>query len=169
MQQLQSWTKGYRQIHEIKQNRVFCGMFRSWFFANFLLKNVKIWLLGKRLGRAEKIRFFGTQKSVLLKASSGECCAPRNFVLLVMLGGTCVCLIVYLIKWNRLCKCWNKFRYSCVHQNDLIDLETLKNIWRSSGVFIVHFGKIPHLFLVFHCWIWENVTNCVYQQRSKYR
>ena len=26
---LQSWTKGWKQIHEIKQNRLFCGMFYS--------------------------------------------------------------------------------------------------------------------------------------------
>ena len=45
---------------------------------------------------AGKIRFSGTQKSVLLKASSGECCAPHNFVLLLTLGGTCICLIVYI-------------------------------------------------------------------------
>ena len=29
---LQSWTKGWRQIDEIKQNRFFYGMFYSWFF-----------------------------------------------------------------------------------------------------------------------------------------
>ena len=34
---------------------------------------------------ARKIRFSGTRKSVLLKASSGERCAPRNFVLFVTL------------------------------------------------------------------------------------
>ena len=48
------------------------------------------------LNRDGKIRFSGTQKLVLLNASSGEHCAPCNFVLLVTLGGTCVCLIVYL-------------------------------------------------------------------------
>ena len=33
-------------------------------------------------------------------------------------------------KWNRLWKdkCWNKSRYSCIHQNNLIDMETLRNI-----------------------------------------
>ena len=25
----QPWTKGWKQIHEIKQNRFFCGMFHS--------------------------------------------------------------------------------------------------------------------------------------------
>ena len=44
----------------------------------------------------------------------------------------------------------------------------IKKHWRSSGVFIVNFDKIPHLFLVFHCWIWESVADCVYQQWSKY-
>ena len=46
--------------------------------------------------RAGKIRFSGTQKSVLLKASSVEHCAPHNFALLVTLGSLCVHLIVYL-------------------------------------------------------------------------
>ena len=47
--------------------------------------------------RAGKIRFSGTQKSVLWKASSLER-APCNFVFLnfVMLGGTCICIIRYL-------------------------------------------------------------------------
>ena len=47
--------------------------------------------------RAEKIRFSGARKSVLLKASSGERCAPRNFVHLVTLRGTRVHLVVYLV------------------------------------------------------------------------
>ena len=42
---LQSWTKGCIQIHEIKENRFFYGMFCSCFFYNFLPKSVKIWLL----------------------------------------------------------------------------------------------------------------------------
>ena len=29
----------------------------------------------------------------------------------------------------------------------------IKKHWHSSGVFIVNFDKIQHLFLVFHCWI----------------
>ena len=49
------------------------------------------------LNRAGKIRFSATQKSVLLKASSGERCGPHNIMLLVTLGGTCVSLIVYLV------------------------------------------------------------------------
>ena len=44
-----------------------------------------------------KNRFTGVQKSVLLKASSGERCALRNFVQLVTLRGTRVRLIVYLL------------------------------------------------------------------------
>ena len=50
--------------------------------------------------RAGKIRFPCTQKSVLSKPSLGECCAPRNFVLLVTLQGTCIPLIMYLIMHN---------------------------------------------------------------------
>ena len=46
--------------------------------------------------RAGKIRISGTRKFVLLKISSGERCAPRNFVLLATLGGIRVLLIVYL-------------------------------------------------------------------------
>ena len=41
--------------------------------------------------------FSGAQKSVLLKESSGECCAPRNSVHLVTLHGTCLRFIVYLV------------------------------------------------------------------------
>ena len=46
---------------------------------------------------ARKIRFFGARKSVLLKASSGEYCAPQNFVHLRIFRGTQVHLIVYLV------------------------------------------------------------------------
>ena len=38
---VQSWTKGWRQIHKIKQNRFFYGMFYSWFFAIFYRKTSK--------------------------------------------------------------------------------------------------------------------------------
>ena len=41
----------------------------------------------------------------------------------------------------------------------------IKKHW-CSVVFIVEFEKIPHLFLVFHCWIWGLVS---IHQRSKYR
>ena len=51
-------------------------------------------ILVKKINRAGNIWFSGTRKSVLLKESSGERCAPRNFVLLMMLRGTHVCLIV---------------------------------------------------------------------------
>ena len=34
----------------------------------------------------KNIKFYGRQKTVLLKTSSGELCALHNFVLLVMLG-----------------------------------------------------------------------------------
>ena len=42
----------------------------------------------------EKLSFL-VHASLLLIASSGECCARCNFVLPVMLGGTCVYLIGY--------------------------------------------------------------------------
>ena len=45
--------------------------------------------------RAAKIKFSGTCKSMLLKASSAEHCAPSNFVLLLTLGGTLIHLIMY--------------------------------------------------------------------------
>ena len=38
---VQSWTKGWRQLHEIKQNRFFYGMVYSWFFANLYWKTSK--------------------------------------------------------------------------------------------------------------------------------
>ena len=47
--------------------------------------------------RAGKIRFSGARKSVLLKPSSGERCAPQNFVQLVTFRGTRVHLIMYLV------------------------------------------------------------------------
>ena len=73
-------------------------------------------------------------------------------------------------KWNRLWKdeCWNKFRYRCIHQNNLIK-KLIKKHWRSSGVFIANFEKIPRLFLIFYCWIWLSVVDFIYQQRSKCR
>ena len=37
-------------------------------------------------------------KSKFLKASSGEHCVAHNFVLLLTLGGTTICLIVYLAR-----------------------------------------------------------------------
>ena len=49
---------------------------------------------------AGKIRFSGTLKSMLLKASPGECFAPCNFVLLVTLRGSHVHLIVYLTMYE---------------------------------------------------------------------
>ena len=47
--------------------------------------------------RAGKIRFFGVQKSVLPKASSGERCAPQHFVHLATFHVTQVHIIVYLV------------------------------------------------------------------------
>ena len=53
--------------------------------------------------RAGKNRFSGKRKSVLLKASSGECYAPRSFLLLVTLEakhvGLNMYLTVYQMKW----------------------------------------------------------------------
>ena len=46
-------------------------------------------------------RFSGARKSVLLKASSGECCAPQNFVHLATFRGTHAHLIVYLVVHQR--------------------------------------------------------------------
>ena len=67
------------------------------------------------------------------KASSGERCAHRNFVLLVTLGSTCVSLIVHLAAYQMKQitlkdKCWNKFRYSCIHQNNLTVMEKIKTL-----------------------------------------
>ena len=45
---VQSWTKGCRQIHEIKQNRFFYEMFCSWYFGIFYWKTSKLdfWVTG---------------------------------------------------------------------------------------------------------------------------
>ena len=48
------------------------------------------------LYKAGKIKFSGDWNSVLLKTSSGACCAPGKFALLVTLQGTSVCLTMYL-------------------------------------------------------------------------
>ena len=48
------------------------------------------------MDRAGKIRFFGARQSVLLKASSGERCAPQKFLHLLTFRGTQVYVIVYL-------------------------------------------------------------------------
>ena len=37
---------------------------------------------------AAKSRISGTQKFIMLKASSSGCCVPHNFALLLALGGT---------------------------------------------------------------------------------
>ena len=56
---LQSWTKGCKQIHKIKQHRFFYGMLNSWFFCDFFYKkNVKIWLLDGRRGTLHQIQAF---------------------------------------------------------------------------------------------------------------
>ena len=55
------------------------------------------------LPRAGQIKFSGARKSVLLKASSGERCAPRNFVHLVTLQVTHVCFIMYLVMYQMKC------------------------------------------------------------------
>ena len=55
---LQSWTNVSRQIHKLKQKRFFCGMFYSWVFAIFLRENVKIWLLGGKLGTRHQVQAF---------------------------------------------------------------------------------------------------------------
>ena len=47
--------------------------------------------------------------------------------------------------------------------------ENIKKHWWRSDVFIVNFEQIPHLFLVFHSWIWESVAGWVYRRRSKGR
>ena len=50
LRNLQSWTKGCRQIDEIKQNRFFYGMFHSWFFAIFLPKKSQNLAFGRTAG-----------------------------------------------------------------------------------------------------------------------
>ena len=68
--------------------------------------------------RAGKIRFSGKRNSVLLKTSSGARCTPCNFVPLVTLRRTSICLTVYLIvhqmKETIKEKCLNKFSCSCI-------------------------------------------------------
>ena len=51
--------------------------------------------------KAGKTRFSGERNSVLLKANSGAPCAPHNFVLLVTLWGTSVCLTECLAMHQR--------------------------------------------------------------------
>ena len=125
------------------------------------------------LCRAGNIRFSGTQKSVFLKVSSGEHCVPCNFVHLVMLGGTCICLIVYLFVYQMkqimeryMLKQTQVQLYppERTHWNDDITKH-----WHFSGVFIVNFEKIPRLFLAFYCWTRRSVSGCIYQKRLKYR
>ena len=54
---LQSWTKYWRQIHKIKRNRFFYGMF-SVDFLQFLPRYVKSWLWGGRLGTRHQTQAF---------------------------------------------------------------------------------------------------------------
>ena len=88
-------------------------------------------------------------------------------MLFMTLGGTRVCLIVYLVvyqmNWLWKAKCLNRFKYNCTHQNDRIGMKTLRNIGgvslppsllkrfhTFSSTFIVE--KIPH-FLRKCCWL----------------
>ena len=64
------------------------------------LRKLCVWEKIRSKVRARKIRFSGARKSVLLKPSSGEPCAPRNFVLFVTLQVTRVPLIVYLVVYQ---------------------------------------------------------------------
>ena len=66
---------------------------------------IKSFYLNEALGpntvpRAGKIGFSDTKKSVLIKASSGECCTPYNFVLLVTLVGTHIHLIMHHVVYQ---------------------------------------------------------------------
>ena len=54
---LQSWTKGCKQISDIKQKRFLYGISCGWFLRVFN-ENVKIWLLGVRLGARHQIHAF---------------------------------------------------------------------------------------------------------------
>ena len=56
--------------------------------------------INMQMCRAGKNRFSGKRKSMLLKASSGECYAPPNFLLLVMLEATHVGLNMYLAMYQ---------------------------------------------------------------------
>ena len=53
--ELQSWTKSWRQIDEIKQNRFFYGLFYTWYFSNFYQKPSNF---GGRLGTRHQIQAF---------------------------------------------------------------------------------------------------------------
>ena len=64
-------------------------------------------------------------------------------------------------------KCQNKFTYSCIHQKNLIDMETLRNIDVPLVSSLLTWKKF-YLFLVFYCWIWESVSSCTCQERSKF-
>ena len=52
----QSWTKDWRQIHEITENSCFCEMVYSWFFAFFYRKTWKFgfWVDGSVLAIKSK-------------------------------------------------------------------------------------------------------------------
>ena len=66
----QSWRKGCRQIHEIKQCRFLMECFTAGFLRFF---TVKIWLLGRRLGTCHQIQAF---PKILSLSSSTTCEQP---------------------------------------------------------------------------------------------
>ena len=47
--------------------------------------------------------------------------------------------------------------------------ENIQKHWWCSDAFTVNFEQIPHLFLVFHSWIWESAAGWVYRWQSKGR
>ena len=95
-------------------------------------------------------RFYGTRKPAFLNASLGESYTPHTFVLLVTFGGTSFYLIVYVtVLQMKLWKMLKKILAQLYTPERHHWYGDIKKHWRSSDVFIVNFGKIPHL--IFHC------------------
>ena len=107
------------------------------------LRKSLFWTLKSMAG---KIGFSGARKSMLLKASSGELCAPHNFVHLVTLRGTCVRLIVYLVvhQMKYVTERWSNVKIFC---NFL--MQRLKGYLRKGNPDFASHGKL------YITWLWS--------------
>ena len=76
---LQSWTKGWRQIDEIKQKRFFVWNALQLIFFDFLPKNVKIWLSVGRLGTRHQIQVFQGFSADFLRSLSRSATLALTF------------------------------------------------------------------------------------------
>ena len=107
---LQSWIKNCRQIHEIKQNRFFYGLFYSWFYATFYRRTSKFgfWVGGWVLAiKSKHSRNFLEQLVIrqLVRQLLHSPCGDNN-------------LVPFQLWWSQIAleseKVWKRFVQDCL-------------------------------------------------------